>query len=158
MTVYKLQRTQILPIHLEKAWDFICRPENLQILTPPTIDLTITSNLPERIYPGLIITYRLKLYRMLYLNWVTEITTSERLRYFIDEQRIGPYKFWQHEHRLQKVEAGVEMKDLVHYALPYGILGRMVHAGWVQNQLNRLFDYRRDVLPVSYTHLRAHET
>ena len=146
MTVYKLQRTQILPIHLEKAWDFICRPENLQILTPPTIDLTITSNLPERIYPGLIITYRLKLYRMLYLNWVTEITTSERLTYFIDEQRIGPYKFWQHEHRLQKVEAGVEMKDLVHYALPYGILGRMVHAGWVQNQLNRLFDYRRDVL------------
>ena len=146
MTVYKLQRTQILPIHLEKAWDFICRPENLQILTPPTIDLTITSNLPERIYPGLIITYRLKLYRMLYLNWVTEITTSERLTYFIDEQRIGPYKFWHHEHRLQKVEAGVEMKDLVHYALPYGILGRMVHAGWVQNQLNRLFDYRRDVL------------
>ena len=146
MHVYRLHRTQILPISLDDAWDFLCRPEHLRDLTPPGVRLTVTSDLPDRMYPGLIITYRLGLYSMFYFNWVTEITQAEPLRYFIDEQRSGPYRFWHHEHRLRSVEGGVEMKDLVHYALPFGVLGRMVHAAIVKNQLNAIFDYRRKAL------------
>ncbi|MXY98010.1 MAG: SRPBCC family protein [Gemmatimonadetes bacterium] len=146
MHVYRLKRTQILPVSLDVAWDFLCRPEHLQDLTPPGVGLTVTSELPDRMYPGLIITYRLGLYSMFYFNWVTEITQAEPLRYFIDEQRSGPYKFWHHEHRLRSVEGGVEMKDLIHYALPFGVLGRMVHAAIVKNRLNAIFDYRREAL------------
>lgn len=146
MHVYRLHRTQILPISLDAAWDFLCRPEHLRDLTPPGVGLTVTSDLPDRMYPGLIITYRLGLYSMFYFNWVTEITQAEPLSYFIDEQRSGPYRFWHHEHRLRAVEGGVEMKDLVHYALPFGVLGRMVHAAIVKNQLIAIFDYRREVL------------
>lgn len=146
MHVYRLERTQILPISLDAAWDFLCRPEHLRDLTPPGVGLTLTSDLPDRMYPGLIITYRLGLYSMFYFNWVTEITQAEPLSYFIDEQRSGPYRFWHHEHRLRTVEGGVEMKDLVHYALPFGVLGRMVHAAIVKNQLIAIFDYRREVL------------
>ena len=146
MHVYRLKRTQILPVSLDVAWDFLCRPEHLQDLTPPGVGLTVTSALPDRMYPGLIITYRLGLYSMFYYNRVTEITQAEPLRYFIDEQRSGPYKFWHHEHRLRSVEGGVEMKDLIHYALPFGVLGRMVHAAIVKNRLNAIFDYRREAL------------
>ena len=146
MHVYKLQRTQILPVSLDAAWDFLCRPEHLRDLTPPGVGLTVTSDLPDRMYPGLIITYRLGPYSMFYFNWVTEITQAEPLSYFIDEQRSGPYRFWHHEHRLRSVEGGVEMKDLIHYALPFGLLGRMVHAAIVKNQLNAIFDYRREAL------------
>ena len=146
MHIYRLQRTQILPISLDAAWDFLCRPEHLRDLTPPGVSLTVTSHIPDRMYPGLIITYRLGLYSMFYFNWVTEITQAEPLSYFIDEQRSGPYRFWHHEHRLRSVEGGVEMKDLIHYALPFGLLGRMVHAAIVKKQLNAIFDYRREVL------------
>ncbi len=146
MHVYRLQRTQNLPVSLETAWEFLCRPEHLRDLTPPGVGLTVTSELPDRVYPGLIITYRLKLNKMLYFNWVTEITQAEPLRYFIDEQRSGPYRFWHHEHRLRSTEQGVEMTDLIHYALPFGFLGRMVHAAIVKNQLNAIFDYRRKAL------------
>lgn len=146
MHVYRLQRTQMLPISLDAAWDFLCRPEHLRDLTPPGVGLTVTSHIPDRMYPGLIITYRLGLYSMFYFNWVTEITQEEPLSYFIDEQRSGPYRFWHHEHRLRSVEGGVEMKDLIHYALPFGLLGRMVHAAIVKKQLNAIFDYRREVL------------
>lgn len=146
MHVYRLQRKQILPTSLDAAWDFLCRPEHLRDLTPPGVGLTVTSDLPDRMYPGLIITYRLGLYSMFYFNWVTEITQAEPLSYFIDEQRSGPYRFWHHEHRLRSVEGGVEMKDLIHYALPFGLLGRMVHAAIVKNQLNAIFDYRREAL------------
>lgn len=146
MHVYRLHRTQILPVSLEAAWDFLCRPEHLRDLTPPGVGLTVTSHIPDRMYPGLIITYRLGLYSMFYFNWVTEITQAEPLSYFIDEQRSGPYRFWHHEHRLRSVEGGVEMKDLIHYALPFGLLGRMVHAAIVKKQLNAIFDYRCEVL------------
>ncbi len=132
MQVYRLHRTQILPVSLETAWEFLCRPEHLQDLTPPGIGLTVTSDLPERVYPGLIITYQLRFYSMFFFNWITEITQAEPLRYFIDEQRAGPYRLWHHEHRLRSVERGVEMEDLVHYALPSGLLGRMVHATMVK--------------------------
>ncbi len=146
MHVYRLHRTQILPVSLEAAWDFLCRPEHLRDLTPPGVGLTVTSHIPDRMYPGLIITYRLGLYSMFYFNWVTEITQAEPLSYFIDVQRSGPYRFWHHEHRLRSVEGGVEMKDLIHYALPFGLLGRMVHAAIVKKQLNAIFDYRCEVL------------
>ena len=153
MHVYRLQQTQMLPISQDTAWDFLCRPEHLEELTPPGVGLTVTSDLPDRIYPGLIITYRLNLYSIFSFNWVTEITQAERLNYFVDEQRSGPYRFWHHEHRLQPVEGGVEMSDVVHYALPFGLLGRMVHAAIVRNQLNTIFDYRREVLSARFGRL-----
>lgn len=153
MHVYRLQQTQMLPISQDTAWDFLCRPEHLEELTPPGVGLTVTSDLPDRIYPGLIITYRLNLYSMFSFNWVTEITQAERLSYFVDEQRSGPYRFWHHEHRLRPVEGGVEMSDVVHYALPFGLLGRMVHAAIVRNQLNTIFDYRREVLSARFGRL-----
>ncbi len=150
MHVYRLKRTQILPVSLDVAWDFLCRPEHLRDLTPPGVGLTVTSDLPDRMYPGLIITYRLGLYSMFYFNWVTEITQAEPLSYFIDDQRSGPYKLWHHEHRLRSVEGGVEMEDLVHYALPFGVLGRMVHVAVVKHQLNAIFDYRREALAARF--------
>ncbi len=146
MHVYRLQRTQILPVSLDAAWEFLCRPEHLRDLTPPGVGLTVTSDLPDRMYPGLIITYQLKLYSMFCFNWITEITQAEALIYFVDEQRSGPYRFWHHEHRLRSVKGGVEMKDLIHYALPFGLLGRMVHGAVVEKLLQRIFDYRRDTL------------
>lgn len=62
--------------------------------------------------------------------------------FFIDEQRIGPYKFWHHKHYFKTVETGVEMKDVVHYALPYGVFGKLAHALFVKRQLQGIFDYR----------------
>jgi ligand-binding SRPBCC domain-containing protein len=66
--------------------------------------------------------------------------------FFVDEQRVGPYALWHHQHRFSEVQGGVEMTDEVNYALPLGVLGTMAHALFVQRQLNAIFDYRFDVL------------
>ncbi|UOR13845.1 SRPBCC family protein [Halobacillus amylolyticus] len=58
---------------------------------------------------------------------MTEITHMVEGKYFVDEQRFGPYRFWYHQHHFKKLEKGVEMTDIVHYAFPYAILGRLVH-------------------------------
>ena len=41
---------------------------------------------------------------------------------------------------------GKQVVDIVNYALPLGILGRIAHRVFVQRQLNAIFDYRTEVL------------
>ena len=76
------------------------------------------------------------------MNWVTEIKTVKDLELFVDEQRVGPYKIWHHEHHFKEVEGGVEMTDIVSYMLPMGILGRMMHPIIVKKKLEEIFDFR----------------
>lgn len=60
------------------------------------------------------------------MNWVTEITQCVDREYFIDEQRLGPYKFWHHQHHFKETSDGVLMKYILHYAMPFGIIGEMM--------------------------------
>jgi len=146
MKIYSLQRKQVLPISLEQAWPFFSTPRNLEQITPAFLNFHITSEVPEEIYNGLIITYRIAAVASIPMAWVTEIKHVEPTRQFVDEQRIGPYRFWHHLHRFREVEGGVEMEDIVHYVMPLGWLGRLAHAVFVRDRLRAIFDFRRDYL------------
>lgn len=146
MKLYSLHREQKLPINLDKAWEFFSNPCNLEIITPPWLNLKPASLVPEQMYPGMIVVYGLKPFPGLQTNWVTEITHVSRPYFFVDEQRFGPYKFWHHQHHFREIRGGVVAKDLIHYALPAGPLGRFVHAAVVRKQLEKIFEYRRRAL------------
>jgi ligand-binding SRPBCC domain-containing protein len=76
-------------------------------------------------------------------KWLTEITNVEDGRFFVDEQRIGPYKIWHHEHHFRDIGGGqVELTDIVTYVVPFGILGEIVHPFLVEPQLRKIFDFR----------------
>jgi ligand-binding SRPBCC domain-containing protein len=77
---------------------------------------------------------------------MTEITHVEDKKYFVDEQRFGPYSLWHHQHHFRQTEAGVEMTDIVHYKIPFGKLGDLAHALFVKKQLKAIFDYRYEVV------------
>jgi ligand-binding SRPBCC domain-containing protein len=144
MAVYTLKRTQRLPISLEQAWHFFSSPANLKEITPPYMGFDITSD-PRfllKMYPGQVITYTVKPVLGIPLFWMTEITHVEEGRFFVDEQRVGPYKIWHHQHHFEAMEGGVEMTDLVHYQLPLGPLGDLAQRVFVRRQLNEIFDYR----------------
>jgi ligand-binding SRPBCC domain-containing protein len=70
--------------------------------------------------------------------------------YFADEQRFGPYAFWHHKHYLRETAGGVEMRDLVHYKLPLGFLGRLAHAVFVEKQLKGIFDFRHQQVEILF--------
>jgi ligand-binding SRPBCC domain-containing protein len=73
---------------------------------------------------------------------MTEITHVEPGQFFVDEQRVGPYALWHHQHHFKSVEGGVEMTDLVHYRIPLGWLGDLANALFVRRQLESIFNYR----------------
>ena len=145
MKIHQLHRVQHLPISIEEAWSFFSDPRNLPLITPPDLAFKVTSELPEKMYPGLIITYTLSPFPYWKTRWVTEITHAVEPVLFVDEQRFGPYSFWHHQHHFRATETGVEMKDMVSYSLPFFPLGELA-AGYVARQLARIFDFRRDWL------------
>jgi len=144
MKLYVLEREQRLPIPLSQAWDFFSDARNLARITPPEMGFEVTSRLPERMYAGMIITYRIRPLLGVPVNWVTEITHVDEGRLFVDEQRFGPYRFWHHQHLFREVPGGVEVGDIVHYALPPG--AGPARPLIVQPRLHAIFDHRRRVL------------
>jgi ligand-binding SRPBCC domain-containing protein len=143
MPFYQLNRTQKIPVTIEEIWDFISSPENLKKITPPYMGFNITSNnATEKMYAGMIITYKVSPFPGIKLNWVTEITQVKDNEYFVDEQRIGPYKMWHHQHKIVVIDGGVLMTDIVSYQPPWSMLGALGNALFIKQQLKQIFDFR----------------
>jgi ligand-binding SRPBCC domain-containing protein len=142
MAMYSIQRRQLVKADVATLWAFFSDARNLAAITPAYMNFIITSKVPDTIYAGQIITYKVSPLMGIPLNWMTEITHVEQHLRFVDEQRIGPYKLWHHEHSFETVEGGTIMTDTVYYALPLGILGRIAHGLFIKKQLKDIFDYR----------------
>jgi len=147
MSVHVLRAKQVLPISLDEAWDFISSPKNLSKITPPNMGFHIRTNpLPEKMYAGMMITYTVKPILGIPTTWVTEITQVEDKKYFVDEQRVGPYAMWHHEHFLSELNGEILMEDIIHYALPLAPFGDIAHPILVKGQLNKIFSFRYKAL------------
>ena len=145
MKSYHVTFHQKIPASLETVWDFFSSPNNLSKITPKDMAFEVTSKQEpnEKMYPGMIITYKVSPMLGVKLNWMTEITQVSELKYFIDEQRFGPFKFWHHQHHFKAIEGGVEMTDHLTYGLPFGIIGLIAHGIFVKNRLQEIFEFRK---------------
>lgn len=141
--IHLLEQHQSLPVPVETVWQLIQNPANLDSITPPDLQFSIASPVPPVMYDGLIIEYRLRVPYFGRQSWVTEIKHIRPGRSFVDEQRIGPYRFWHHYHEVQAEGDTTMMTDRVHYQLPYGPLGELLHRLVVRRTLERIFAFRR---------------
>jgi ligand-binding SRPBCC domain-containing protein len=144
--LYTITRKQKLPVSIDEVWNFMSNPKNLAVITPSSMGFKTLSGDDREMFGGQIIHYTITPLLGIKLQWVTEITHVQPKSYFVDEQRYGPYKFWHHKHFFREIDGGVEMEDIVHYKLPFGILGRMAHPFIVKNKLNAIFHYREKKL------------
>jgi ligand-binding SRPBCC domain-containing protein len=143
MAFYQLIQTQNVPTTIDAIWDFISSPTNLKEITPPHMGFIVTNNTGEgKMYPGMIITYKVSPLLGIKLNWMTEITHVKDKKYFVDEQRIGPYKMWHHQHKIEAIEGGVLMTDIVTYIPPFGFIGAIANTLIIKKQLQQIFDFR----------------
>lgn len=140
--MHKIYREQVVAADLRTVWDFIKDPNNLNAITPAELAFKILSDVPPEMANGLLITYRIKIPILGRQNWLTEIKHIRPMQSFVDEQRIGPYRFWYHYHELQETEKGVRIIDDVTYAVPFGIVGQWVNFLVIGKMLDKIFDYR----------------
>lgn len=146
MKIYQLKRVQNLPIGIEEAWKFFSNPNNLSVITPEWLNFKVTSKLPDKMYTGMIISYKVHPVLAIPNTWVTEITHVKEPHYFVDEQRFGPYKFWHHQHHFKEIESGIEMTDIVNYALPFDPLSRFINSFLVEKKVKEIFRFREKKL------------
>lgn len=145
--VYSLKTVQLLKTTIEEAWDFFSSPKNLKKITPEHLGFEIISqHHGEKMYAGQVIEYTVRPVLGIPLYWMTEITHVEDKKYFVDEQRFGPYVMWHHQHHFKEVAGGVEMTDIVHYKVPFWILGDIANTLFVNQQLKTIFDHRYQVV------------
>jgi ligand-binding SRPBCC domain-containing protein len=141
--VYNFKRIQVMPTSLEKAWQFFSDPRNLETITGAEMEFRIISaHHGEKMYPGQLIEYFVKPLAGINIYWMTEITHVDEGRYFVDEQRYGPYSFWHHQHHFKEINGAVEMTDIVHYKIPFWFLGDIANEVFVKNKLRDIFDFR----------------
>ena len=146
MGVLRLATTQVVSAPRDEVWAFFADPRNLAVVTPPWLRLRFTSPPPERVYPGLVVSYEVRPFLGFPLAWATEITQVVEGERFVDDQRVGPYRLWHHQHELRDVEGGTEIRDTVHYALPLGPLGDVIARQAVRPRVAAIFEFRRAVL------------
>ena len=139
---HTLRQEQWIPRPIDEVFAFFADAGNLEEITPPWLGFRILAITPGPVAEGTEIRYRLRLHGIP-IFWRTGIRLWQAPRRFVDVQRSGPYQLWHHTHRFEAREGGTKMTDVVRYTLPFGFLGRIVHAMKVRGDVVRIFDYRR---------------
>ncbi|MEN3026774.1 MAG: SRPBCC family protein [Chlorobiota bacterium] len=143
MKLYRLYREQWVPKPLEEVFPFFERPENLGLITPPRLGFRLLTPSPVPMHQGALIDYTIRLLG-LPVRWTTYIAVYDPPHCFVDVQLRGPYSFWYHTHRFIPENGGTRLTDEVLYVLPFGPLGRLLHAIWIARSLDSIFSYRRE--------------
>ena len=147
MRCYTLQREQWVASPLQRTFPFFAQPENLALITPPSLGFRLLTPPPVEMEKGRIIDYTIRVIGLA-IRWRTLITTYDPPRCFVDEQISGPYSFWHHIHRFEPRDGGTLLYDEVRYLLPMALIGPvrdLVHTLYVRPSLERIFDYREQV-------------
>jgi ligand-binding SRPBCC domain-containing protein len=156
--MHVLERRQRVARPLAEVFAFYSDPRNLARITPGWLGFRIVgydvpagpegsaqAGVAPAMRRGLRIEYRVRPLGVPQ-RWVSEITEWEPPARFVDEQVVGPYRRWRHEHGFRAVNGGTEITDRVEYALPFGPLGRVVERLLVARQLRAIFDHRARVV------------
>jgi ligand-binding SRPBCC domain-containing protein len=142
---YTLRQEQWIPRPICEVFAFFADIHNLEAITPPWLGFKILSTTSGSAAEGTEIRYRLRLHGVP-IYWRTEIRRLDPPHRFIDVQRSGPYKLWHHTHTFEPHGDRTKMIDVVRYRLPFGVLGRIVHALKVRQDVRQIFQYRHQCI------------
>jgi len=141
--MYIFESKLVIDKPIYEVFEFFCKAENLQKLTPPTLNFKILTELPIEMKKGSRIDNRIKLYGVP-VKWKTEITKWDPPFEFEDTQLKGPYKLWKHRHIFKDLGDKTEMTDIVEYnpkGFPFNtILDKLI----VKKEIEKIFNYRTE--------------
>ena len=142
MKLYTLKREQKISKNIDNVFEFFSKPENLSIITPSKMKFKILTPSPIEMKEGALIDYTVNIFGFP-IRWRTLITDYKPTNMFVDQQLKGPYSMWHHTHLFERLnDEETLIKDIVIYAVPFGIIGKLVHSLYIKSDLNAIFDFR----------------
>jgi len=145
LTIFELKREQWVDRPLARVFPFFEKPENLALVTPPSLGFRLLTPSPVPMEQGRIIDYTIRVMGAR-VRWRSLISTYRPPFHFVDEQLMGPYSFWHHSHRFEDAGSGTRLLDEVRYAMPSylpGPLSAALHRWQLRPRLEQIFDYRQ---------------
>jgi ligand-binding SRPBCC domain-containing protein len=147
MSVYRLQDEIVIYAPLDEVWDFFTDPRNLKKITPEKMAFQdVYEPDAQKVYPGMLLVYKVSPLLGIPLTWITEITHVEPKKRFVDDQLEGPFGMWHHIHEFEEVDGGTLARDILYYSMPFGFLGTLVHSFTVAKQTKEIFKFRKAAL------------
>ena len=142
MKLYTLKREQKISKNIEDVFKFFSKPENLSIITPSKMKFKILTPSPIEMKEGALIDYTVNIFGFP-IRWRTLITDYKPSYMFVDQQLKGPYSMWHHTHLFERLnDEETLIKDIVIYAVPFGIIGKLTHSLYIKADLDAIFDFR----------------
>ena len=154
MKTYSLKFEQYIDLPVNDVFNFFSRPENLSLITPARLKFDIITPTPLKMKEGQLVDYSLRIMYIIKLHWRTLITHYEKPYKFVDQQLKGPYTLWHHTHTFEEKDGGTLIRDELKYAIPFGILGRIVHELYVKYDIRSIFKYRQKILDDIFTEIK----
>ena len=146
----ELRKEQWLPLPVEKVFSFFSDEKNLELLTPPWLHFHVVGKSTPELAEGTLIDYRLRV-RGIPLRWQSRIEEWRPNERFVDTQVRGPYAYWHHTHLFQELNGGTQIIDIVRYRVPGGVLGRWFILPFVKRDIEKIFEYRRQIISSRFT-------
>jgi ligand-binding SRPBCC domain-containing protein len=137
--LFVLRSSVVLEHSPETLFEFFSDAFQLEQITPPWLNFKIRTPGPIDIRKGCLIDYSIRL-RGIPIRWRTEISNWDPPFSFVDRQLKGPYLLWEHLHTFEQTPEGTLARDEVRYRVPGG---RLINWLMVQNDLIRIFEFRR---------------
>lgn len=150
MRLHTLERAQVLDGTPDRVFPFFADARNLEAITPPLLRFRVITPGDIAMGAGTFIQYRLRV-RGVSVGWSTliqEWNPSPPTPRFVDVQVRGPYALWHHTHTFEPAAGGrTLMRDVVRYALGFGVAGELAHRLLVARDVAAIFDYRAERVP-----------
>lgn len=137
--LFVLHSSVVLEHSPETLFEFFSDAFQLEQIPPPWLNFKIRTPAPIDIRKGCLIDYSIRL-RGIPIRWRTEISNWNPPFSFVDRQLKGPYLLWEHLHTFEQTPEGTLARDEVRYRVPGG---RLINWLMVQNDLIRIFEFRR---------------
>ena len=134
-----------LPYPREQVFEFRLRPANVAQISPPGLGLHFVDP-PEVVEQGTRLKFRVQGFGQIRES-EHEITTLTPHSFVLERQIKGLFQKWHHEHLFETAPNGqTRIIDRIDFSPPGGVLGLLVTAQRVLDQLEEAFEDRHDRL------------
>ena len=137
----RLENELWLPRPLDEVFGFFSDAANLEALTPPWLHFRIRTPKPIAMHRGTLIDYSIRVHG-LPISWQSEISVWDPPHRFVDVQRRGPYRRWEHTHGFAAIDCGTRVTDEVDFDVPFAFIA----GPFVMRDVEKIFAFRRAAL------------